>query len=81
MNWNTYNVDNPVKVLEALGLQHSRVHVILEMAVVEWKTQAVETLASEELDILFGEKVLQPLVKEELVLLLAQDFEHGSAML
>jgi len=68
-------------MLETLGLQHSWVHVILEMAVVERKTQAVKTFAGEEFGIFFGEKVLQPLVKEELVLLLAQYFEHGSAML
>jgi len=68
-------------MFESLSLKHSWVHVILEMAVVEGKAQAVQAFAGEELGILLGEEVLQPLVKEELVLFLTQDFEHGSAML
>jgi len=51
------------------------------MAVVEGKTQAVQAFTGEELGIFLGEEVLQPLVEEELILLFAQDLEHGSAML
>ena len=68
-------------MLEALFLQHSGLHIILQMPIIDWQPQTIQSLASKELCIFGGEEILEPLVKEEVVFLLAQDFEHAGAVL
>ena len=45
-------LNNTIKVLEARLLEHSRDHVILEVAVVEWQSKTVETQGGKVLGVL-----------------------------
>lgn len=73
----TYQVDHTIKVLQTFLLEHPGVHVIFKVTVVDLhsvpirftdpdrkthrQTQAVEAQRSEQLGILFLEKVLEEL--------------------
>lgn len=75
-----YQVNDSVQMLEAFLFQHARVHVVLKVTIVERQPQAVDTKALAELSIFFREEVLEKLVEEIVIFLLAQDGEHGRAM-
>ena len=55
----TYNVYHSVEVLEAAGLEHPRIHVILEMSVVEGDADAIEAERLEELGIGIHKEVFE----------------------
>lgn len=74
-------INNPIHVFETRLFQHSRVHVVFEMAVVEWYAEAIHAFRGKEFGILVGEEVLEPFVKEVLVLFFAENFEHRATML
>ena len=74
-------VYDPIEVFESTLLQHPRVHIILEVPVVERDSDTIKFQAGEVLDILFAEVILQPLVKEEVRLLLAKHFGHRPPVL
>jgi hypothetical protein len=57
----TYSIDDPIEVLQTLLLEYSRVHVILEVSVVDGESNAVQAERCETFRILFGEKVVQEL--------------------
>ena len=57
----THNLDDTVYVLEALLLDLERLHVILEVTVVERQAQAVEAQGFEELGILLRKEMLEKL--------------------
>ena len=68
-------------MLEAILFEDKWVHVVLEMSVVEWYTNAVQFQAGKKLRVGFGEEVFEPLVEEEVVFILPKHFEHGFAVL
>lgn len=68
-------------MFEAAFFQDSWVHIILQVTEVERDAQTVQSQLRVEFGIGFGEEILEPSVEEELVLLGAQDFSHGSAVL
>ena len=76
-----YKVYNSIQMLEARFLQDPRIHIILEMPVVEWQTYAIETQARKEFGIVFGEEVLEEFVEEEIIFLLAENLKHCFAVL
>jgi hypothetical protein len=53
--------DDTIKMLKAILLEYARVHVILEVMVVEGQSDTVETQRLEEFCIGFCEKVFQNL--------------------
>jgi hypothetical protein len=67
-----YQVNDSVQVLEALLLKHAGIHVIFEMSVIEWDTNAIELQAREESRIGFGEEVFKPLVEKIIVFMLSE---------
>lgn len=77
----TYKLNNPIQMLESLLLQNPRVHIVFEVPIVERDAQAVQPQAGVELGVRVGEEILEPLVEEELVLLLAEDAAHGGSVL
>lgn len=68
-------------MLEPGFLQHPWIHIIFKMAVVERKTDAIQTQAGEELGIRILEEILEKFVEEELLLFLPENFEHSSSVL
>jgi hypothetical protein len=80
-NKETYEVNHAVQMLEPLLLENTRIHIIFEMPVIERQPDAVQLEASEKFGVLLGEMVLQPLVEEELVVLLAKHGTHGLPVL
>lgn len=46
-----------IEMLEAFGFEHAGVHVVFEVAVVEWQTETVETGGGEEGGVFLGEEV------------------------
>lgn len=68
-------------MLEALLLQHARIHVVLEMVVIERDPQAVHPDGRKERSVLVHEEVLEPPVEEILILLRPEDLEHRRAVL
>jgi hypothetical protein len=68
-----YQGNDSVQVLEALLLEHARVHVIFKMSVVERYTNAIELQAGEESRICFGEEVFKPLVEKVIVFMLPEN--------
>lgn len=62
-------------------LQHTRVRIVFEMAIVERYSNAIQPQLCEELRICIREEILQPLVKEELVLLITEHLAHRRSML
>lgn len=77
----TNKINHPIEMLETAFLYDSGVHIVLKVSIVEWQSQAVQAFAGEKLRILLREEVLQEFVKEEFVLLLAQNFEHRCPVL
>lgn len=63
-------------MLKARFHQYAGIHVVFEVVVVEGKAETVQTLGREEFGIGLGEEVGEELVEEEVVLFLAEDFEH-----
>jgi len=51
------------------------------MPVIEWQADTIQSQASEELGIVLHEEVFEKLVKEEFLLLFAQDLQHSSSVL
>jgi hypothetical protein len=51
------------------------------VSLVEWQTYAIEAQAGEELGIVLHEEVFEKLVKEEFLLVLSKNLQHGSPML
>jgi len=76
-----YKVHNSIQMLEARFLQDPRIHIILEMPVVEWQTYAIETQARKKLGVVFGEEVLEEFVEEEIIFLSAENLKHCFAVL
>lgn len=68
-------------MLESLLLQHARIHVVLEMVVIERDPQAVHPDGRKERRVLVHEEVLEPPVEEILILLRPEDLEHHRAVL
>jgi hypothetical protein len=68
-------------MFEATLLQHPWIHIILEMAVVEWQTDAIESLTGKEFRICLCEEVFQEFVKKELIFLFTKNLQHGSTVL
>lgn len=64
-------------MLETFLLQHSGVHIILRMPVVERHTQTVRSSVGEEFGVYLSEEVFQPLIEEGLVAILAERLQHG----
>jgi urease accessory protein UreE len=54
-------VNHPIEVLESLGLEHPRVHVVLKVSVVDRQADAVQSERGEELGIRLREEVLEEL--------------------
>jgi hypothetical protein len=54
-------VDHPVQMSKPILLEHARIQVILEVAIIESNTDAVETQRCEEGSIFLREEVLQEL--------------------
>lgn len=77
----SYQLNDPFQMLEPAFFQHPRIHVVFEMSIVEWQSQAVQTFGSEEFGIGVGEEVLEELVEEVVILLLSKNFEHCCTML
>ena len=77
----SYQVNHTIKVLEPGHLQHSRIHVIFEMAVIEGQPNTVEPKACKEFGVIFREEVFEELVEEVFLLLFAQHSKHSSSML
>lgn len=75
----TYNLNRPVKMLEALLLDDKGIHVILKVMVVERQAKAVEAQRRKELAVLVREEVLEELVEEEVVLFATEDLKQGCA--
>lgn len=76
-----YQIYYTIKVFEARFLQHPRVHIVLEVSIVEWQTDAVEAKAGKELGVPLHEEVFEELIEEELLLLFSENLQHGSSML
>jgi hypothetical protein len=57
----THNVDHSIQVLQSFVLKHSRIHVVLEMMVIDAKSNHVEAHVPECRGIRIGEEVLQEL--------------------
>ena len=71
-----YQINDSIEMLEALLLEHSRIHVIFQVPIIERYPNAVEFQTGEELGIGFREEVLEPFVEEELIFLLPEDLQH-----
>lgn len=74
-------INNLVKMLKPFFPQDPRVHVVLEMMVVEGDPQAIQSLTRQELGICFREEVIKKFFKEKFILLWAESLAHGGAML
>lgn len=70
-------VDDTVDKGKALGPNHGRVEVVDEVAVVDGDANTVEAERLEKAGILASEEVLEEAVKEEIVLFLSEDLQHG----
>lgn len=57
----TYSINDPVKVLQAFLLEYSRVHVVLEVSVVDGETDTVQAQRREAFCVLFSEEVVEEL--------------------
>lgn len=68
-------------MLETRLLQHSRIHIVLKVSVIEWQTYTVQAQASKEFGIVLHEKVFEKLVEEEFLLFFSQDFQQSCSML
>lgn len=75
-----YQVNDSVQMLEAFLFQYAGVHIVLKVSIVERQPQTVDAEALAELGIFFREKILEKLVEEIVIFLLAQYGEHGCAM-
>lgn len=78
-NLTTDKLDNPIQMLQPFLLEHPRVHIILQMPIVDGKSDSVQTQRSEALGIGLGEEVFEELVEEVKVFLFAEHFEHGGS--
>lgn len=72
-------IDDTVEMLEPLLLQHARVVVVLEVAVVDGDADAVQAELVVELGVGRGEEVLEELVEVEVGLLLPDGVGEGLA--
>jgi hypothetical protein len=77
----TNEINHSIKMFESTFFQNSRVHIIFEMAVVKRYAYAIEAKACKELRVVFSKEVFEEFIKEELLLLLSEDFQHGCAVL
>jgi hypothetical protein len=60
--WSAYEIDDAIKIEEAsLIIRCTWLQVTLEMSVVEWNTNTIQSKRGEELGIFLSEKVLQEL--------------------
>jgi hypothetical protein len=66
-------------MLQPLLLEHPRVHIILQMPIVDRQPDSVQTERGEAFGIGLGEKVFQELVEEVRVFLFTEHFEHGGS--
>ena len=73
-------VDHPIQVLEALFLNDKRLHIRLEMAIVDGKPQQVEPQGCNELGIVAFEEILQEAIEEEFVVVIAQHLADGLSL-
>jgi hypothetical protein len=80
MTVKTYQINDSVKMLETLLLQDSRVHVILQVAIIEWDSDAVQAKACKIFGIGLCKEVPEPAIEEEIVLLLTKHSEHCGTM-
>jgi hypothetical protein len=60
-------LNDAVQVLKPLRLEHPRVHIVLEVSVVERDAETVQAEGFVELGVGFGEEVVQPFVEEEVL--------------
>jgi hypothetical protein len=76
----TYQINDPVKMLETPPLQDSRVHVILQVAIIEWNSDAIQAQACKIFGIGLSKEVPEPTIEEKIVLLLTKHSEHCGTM-
>lgn len=72
----TYQLNNPIQMLETLLLQNPRVHIILKMAIIKRNPDTIQTQARKILGVLLHKEIRQPPVKEIIVFLLPEHFQH-----
>jgi nucleoid-associated protein YejK len=60
-------VNDTIEVLETRLLEHSRVHIILEVTIVEWQTKTVETQGSKVLGVFITDVISPPSIGSRLV--------------
>jgi hypothetical protein len=72
-----YQFNDTVEMLKAFNFKHSRIHVIFQMPIIKRNPYAIQPQTGEVFGISLGEEISEPAVKEEIVVLLSENFEHG----
>ena len=73
-------VDYTVQVLKALFLDDKRLHIRLEMAIVDGKPQKVEAKGRNELSIVAFEEIFQEAIEEEFISVIAEHLADGLSL-
>lgn len=74
-------IHNTVEVLEPGGLEHARVHVILEVVVVKRDAETVESQWGEECGVGIVEEMCEELVEKVFIFFLTENGKHCFAVL
>jgi hypothetical protein len=69
--------DDTVQMLKPRGFEDARVHVVLEVVVIEGNTETIQSEGFVELCVCFREEVVHPFVEEEVLILIGRAANVG----